>query len=193
MRIVKILSGNLLMALAYSFITVPNDIVNGGVTSLAMICAELLGLDVALCSNLFTVLLMIICAVFLGKSYFMGTVYSCIAYMALFTIFSHTGFELHIFRPAAAILAAVMVGAGYYLCMSARSTAIGFDTIALILNKKDPRINVAAVMCIINICVLIPGYFTFGLGSVLTGIMFAFVQSFTLNAITRLRKRSHAG
>ena len=75
MRIVKILSGNLLMALAYSFITVPNDIVNGGVTSLAMICAELLGLDVALCSNLFTVLLMIICAVFLGKSYFMGTVF----------------------------------------------------------------------------------------------------------------------
>ena len=46
MRYVKIIAGNLLMAMAYSFITVPNNIVNGGVTSLAMICAELSGRDI---------------------------------------------------------------------------------------------------------------------------------------------------
>lgn len=151
MRYVKIIAGNLLMAMAYSFITVPNNIVNGGVTSLAMICAELSGLDVALCSNAFTVILMIVCAVFLGKSYFMGTVFSCIVYMTLFTLFSSMDIALHIFLPAAAFIAAVMVGTGYYLCISAKSTAIGFDTVALILNKKNEKINVAAVMCVINI------------------------------------------
>ena len=190
MRYIKIFAGNLLMAVAYSFITVPNDIVNGGVTSLAMICAELLGVDVALCSNLFTILLMVICAVFLGKSYFMGTVCSCVMYMTMFTLFSMSGISLHIFPPAAALIAAVMVGTGYFLCISGKSTAIGFDTVALILNKKNPKINIAAVMCVINICVLIPGYFTFGLMSVVTGIFFALVQSLTLNTITRLSKRS---
>lgn len=114
MRYIKIFAGNLLMAMAYSFITVPNDIVNGGVTSLAMICAELLGVDVALCSNLFTILLMVICAVFLGKSYFMGTVCSCVMYMTMFTLFSMSGISLHIFPPAAALIAAVMVGTGYF-------------------------------------------------------------------------------
>lgn len=189
MRYVKIIAGNLLMAMAYSFITVPNNIVNGGVTSLAMICAELSGLDVALCSNAFTVILMIVCAVFLGKSYFMGTVFSCIVYMTLFTLFSSMDIALHIFLPAAAFIAAVMVGTGYYLCISAKSTAIGFDTVALILNKKNEKINVAAVMYVINICVLIPGYFTFGFVSVLTGIFFALAQSFTLNTAERIGKR----
>ena len=68
------------------------------------------------------------------------------------------------------VVAGTIVGFGYYFCISAKSTAVGFDVVALILNKKNPKINITLSMYLINMCVLLFGLFTYGMLSVLTGI-----------------------
>lgn len=84
------------------------------------------------------------------------------------------------------ILAAIGVGFGYYLCISNNATAVGMDTIALILHKKNEKIPVAWAMYAINIIVLLLGLATYGLIGVLMGIAFAGVQAASLNAFLKL-------
>ena len=185
MRYIKIIMGNLLMTSAYAFLTVPQKIVNGGVTSFSMILAPLIGWNTAVIADLVTVLMLILCFVFLGREYFKGTVIGGICYIVFFTGFHALQINLIPLRPLAALVAAVMVGSGYYLCISQGATAVSFDTIALILHEKNERINVAAVMFAINTCVLMLGIFQYGIWAVILGIAFSAVQSFVLNTLLK--------
>ena len=108
-RCLKIILGNFLITGAYAFITVPNEIVNGGVTSFSMILGSI----------------------------------------------------------------------------SSESTAVGFDVIALILNKKNPKINIALTMYLINTCVLLFGFLSYGITS---GIGFTALQSLTLNCLLKRKE-----
>ena len=69
-RCLKIILGNFLITGAYSFITVPNEIVNGGFTSFSMILGNLLSIDLTYLVDFFTILLLILCYIFLGKKIF---------------------------------------------------------------------------------------------------------------------------
>ena len=176
-RIISIILGNVLITGTYAFITVPNEIINGGITSFSLILV-----------NLITILLLLLCLCFLGKEFFMGSILSCACYLVLFTLFHSFGVSLDLPLPVCAVIAGTLVGAGYYLCINARSTAISFDIIALILNQKNPKVNIAFTMGIINILVLLTGSAVFGLLSVLYGIGFTAIQSLTLNLLQKYGK-----
>lgn len=69
-RYIKIIIGNLLITGAYAFITVPNKIVNGGVTSFSMILEQITSINLTYLVNFITLLLMLCCYLFLGKIFF---------------------------------------------------------------------------------------------------------------------------
>lgn len=173
--------GNILITGAYAFITVPNKIVNGGVTSFSMVLEEFSSIPITYFVDFITILLLICCYIFLGKTYFTGTILSCICYLVFFSIFHDTGLYLVMNPILCTVIAGVLVGIGYYFCISAKSTAVGFDVIALILNKKNPKVNIALCMYTINVCVLLFGLFAYGMISILMGIGFTALQSLTLN------------
>lgn len=178
-RALTIIVGNLLITGAYAFITVPNEIINGGVTSFSMVLGQVCRMDISVFVNLLTLFLLLLCLVFLGREFFAGSVLSCACYLSMFTFFHSLGLPL----PLCIMLAGILVGAGYYLCICAKSTAISFDIIALILNKKNPKVNIAYTMGIINTAVLLTGFMVFGLSSVLYGILFTVIQTFVLNTL----------
>lgn len=186
MRYVKIILGNILITSAYAFLTVPHKIINGGVTSFSMIAASFLHSDTALIANVLTLLLLTLCYCFLGKDYFKGTVVSGICYMVFFTLFHSLGIRFIPCRLIAALVAALMVGTGYYLCISQHATAISFDTIALILNKKNSAINVAGAIFCINMLVILFGIFQYGIWAVILGAAFSGVQALTLNLLQKM-------
>ena len=179
-RILMIILGNLLITGAYAFITVPNEIINGGVTSFSMVLGQVCRMDISVFVNLLTLFLLLL---FLGREFFAGSVLSCACYLSMFTFFHSLGLSLRLPLPLCIMLAGILAGAGYYLCICAKSTAISFDIIALILNKKNPKVNIAYTMGIINIAVLLTGFMVFGLSSVLYGILFTVIQIFVLNTL----------
>lgn len=164
-RYLAIIAGNLLITGAYAFLTVPNKIVNGGVTSFSMILGEVTSINLTYLVDFITLLLLLLCYLFLA--------------------FRSTGIQFLVHPAIGMVLAGILVGLGYALCIRAESTAVGFDVLALILNKKNPKLNVALCMCVINMCVLLFGLFTYGILSVLTGIGFTALQSLTLNHFLR--------
>lgn len=187
-RLFKIILGNILITASYAFLTVPNHIVNGGVTSFSMILSEMTGINISLIVNCITISLLVLCGIFLGKSFFSGSIFSCICYLGFFTFFS-TLDVFFVTNPIILVLiAGTTIGVGYYFCISAKSTAIGFDVIALILNKYNPKINISIAMGTINVSVLMFGFFNYGIISVILGIILTVVQSFTLNNFLKFTK-----
>ena len=149
-RCLKIILGNFLITGAYAFITVPNEIVNGGVTSFSMILGNLLSIALTYLVDFFTILLLIVCYIFLGKKFFTGTVFSCFCYLILFSVLHGLGYAILVHPVIGMVLAGFLVGTGYYFCISSESTAVGFDVIALILNKKI-RKSISHLPCISSI------------------------------------------
>ena len=189
MRLARIILGNVLMSFAYAFLTVPQKIINGGVTSFSLILSGLTGVDTAVLANGITLVFLLLCLLCLGKEYFTRSIVGALCYMASFTFFHSLDICLIRERPAAVVAAAVMVGTGYFLCISQHSTGVSFDTLALILNHRCPRISVAGAMFVINLSVLILGAVYYGLESVLFGIAFIAIQAVTLELWMKLWKK----
>lgn len=191
--------------MTYVLVTVPYGIINGGVTSFSMILSRLPlteALPVNAWVTIVTVILAILCAIFLGKDVFIASLFSCVAGVGAFNLFTYITpqpvFDL-LFRfgqignnpvlpvgiAIELILAAAVVGAGYYFCLSNNATAVGMDTIALILHRRNEKIPVAYAMYAINIIVLLLGLYTYGIRCVIMGIAFAGIQAFTLNHLLK--------
>lgn len=181
LRFLRIFIGNILITGAYAFITVPKIILNGGVTSFSLVLEGWTGISISFWVDFLTVLLIVISLIFLGKTYFVGALFSSVCYMVLFNLFHWTGFEVVVplvfGTPILATpIAAILVAGGYYFCIAAKATAVSFDTVAMILNKKNPRFNIATTMMVINIAVLLTGAATYSLSAVVCGIVFTFLQ-----------------
>ena len=189
MRLARIILGNVLISFAFAFLTVPQKIINGGVTSFSLILSGLTGVDTAVLANGITLVFLLLCLLCLGKEYFTRSIVGALCYMASFTFFHSLDICLIRERPAAVVAAAVMVGTGYFLCISQHSTGVSFDTLALILNHRCPRISVAGAMFVINLSVLILGALYYGLESVLFGIAFTAIQAVTLELWMKLWKK----
>lgn len=184
--IFKIILGNILMGFAYAKWMKPDKIINGGVTSVSMILEKVSGIPIIYLTNGVTIILLVLCFVFLGKENFFRSLLSSICYNLFFSMFYLAHFQVSINLPIDFLFASFFIATGYYCCISANASTVGMDVIALILHKKDEKINIAKTIRTINFIVLGVGLLTYGWFSVLIGILFsvanARILSFFLEA-----------
>ncbi|MGM0889407.1 MAG: YitT family protein [Bacillota bacterium] len=186
----KIIAGNISMTFAYAYLIVPNEIINGGVTSSALLLNALLGYNIAMLANLVTGLLLIICLVFLGKEYFFKSIVSSLSYMVFFNFFYSLNihFDMNIFLVI--FISSILIAIGYYLCITANASTVGFDVIALILHHKNEKIDIAATIRIINLIVLILGLLVYGYASIVKGIAFTLIFSYLLKKMLDRKQKA---
>ena len=191
MRFFKIFIGSLCISFAYACITVPKIILNGGVTSFSLIMEHLTGLSVSNVFNLMTALLLLLSLIFLGKSYFIGVLFSSVCHVLTFNVIYYFHYEAPINFYLAIPIAAFLISGGYYFCISAKSSAVSFDTIALILHQKNTFFDVAVTMSVINAAVLLMGLLVFSPKAVMAGLVFTFLQGLFLKVFLKsFQKRS---
>ena len=169
--------GNLLLTSAYAFLTVPNNIINGGVTSTSLLLSHYLNIDIGYISSTITILLLVFGLIALGKKFFYRSLFSSVCYMVFFNLFHATGLYFS-FHPIIIVLfAGILVGVGHYLCLREDSSTVGYDVFALYLHKTNNKWDTAIVLRIIGIVVLLVGVATFGIWSVIYGIIFTVIQT----------------
>lgn len=191
-RYIQILFGIILITTAYAFITVPQGIINGGVTSLSMSLARLLPGSVGLYTTAITLLLMAACARFLGREYFFGSLFFTVLYLLLFNGLCLIPWALPVPWWAAILLAGAMLGTGVALCIAADATTVGADTLALILHRRFPGVSVALFQYAVNIAVMLAGLATYGIRSFGMGLLFCGIQTLTMDPVLRLLKKKDA-
>lgn len=178
--IIKIILGNILISIAYAFITVPNEIVNGGVTSFSLILGNITSVDIRIIVNVVTILLLGVCLLCLGKEYFLKSILSSVCYIGFFNLFYSFSIIIEFNKVILMIIAAVTVALGYYLCLDAKSTTVGFDILAVVLNKKNNKINIAIAMRYINLFVILLGLLNYGVEAIILGVAFTLIQTQSL-------------
>lgn len=186
----KLLLGTVLQTAAYAFVMVPLRVVNGGVTSFSLVLHGVTGLDVVVLANILLMFLVVLAWLGLGRECMVKSLLGCVFYAWSFSLFLAMEWSLDWPLPLGVVLAAVSVGTGYYLCMDARGSSMGFDVVALILNRKNPRVRIAVAMRTINVAVILAGFAVFGLESVAAGIIFTMIQTWVLGLWIKLRPPS---
>ncbi|MBD8136839.1 YitT family protein [Bacillus sp. CFBP 13597] len=188
--LLKIIAGNISMTFAYAYLIVPNEIINGGVTSSALLLNALLGYNIAMLANLVTGILLIICLVFLGKEYFFKSIVSSLSYMVFFNFFYSLNFHFDMNIVLVIFISSILIAIGYYLCITANASTVGFDVIALILHHKNEKIDIAATIRIINLIVLILGLLVYGYASIVKGIAFTLLFSYLLKKMLDRKQKA---
>ncbi|MDF2000241.1 YitT family protein [Peribacillus frigoritolerans] len=188
--LLKIIAGNISMTFAYAYLIVPNEIINGGVTSSALLLNALLGYNIAMLANLVTGLLLIICLVFLGKEYFFKSIVSSLSYMVFFNFFYSLNIQFNMNIVLVIFISSILIAIGYYLCITANASTVGFDVIALILHHKYEKIDIAATIRIINLIVLILGLLVYGYASIVKGIAFTLIFSYLLKKMLDRKQKA---
>ncbi|MDW7614973.1 YitT family protein [Peribacillus simplex] len=186
----KIIAGNISMTFAYAHLIVPNEIINGGVTSSALLLHALSGYNIAMLANLVSGLLLIICLVFLGKEYFFKSIVSSLSYMLFFNFFYSLNIDFDVNIVLVILISSILIAIGYYLCITANASTVGFDVIALILHHKNEKIDIAATIRIINLIVLILGLLVYGYTSIVKGIAFTLFFSFLLKKMLDRKQKA---
>lgn len=187
--IIKIFIGNVFMSFAYAKWMVPHHVINGGVTSLSLVLSKLIHLPLLYITNGLTLLLLLLCWLFLGKVSFFKSIFSSVFYMVLFSIFYEWQLPCTINLVVDLAGSVAFISFGYYCCISTGASTVGVDVIALIIHKRKPQFSSARLIRWMNCAVLLLGFFVYGIQAVLLGLLFTFLYSFLLEKMLE-RKRA---
>lgn len=177
--------GNFFMSFAYAKWMVPNQFVNGGVTSISMILDQLTPFSVVFWTNTVTGILLAISFIFLGKGNFFRAIISSLSYTFFFSFWYMLPFNVAINPIIDLILASLVIAFGYFSCIVADASVVGLDVIALIIHKKYPKTNIAHLIRYANFLVLGVGLLVYNIAAVIFGLLISIISTTLLNQLLK--------
>lgn len=193
-ELIYILIGNLIVACGVSFFVLPNNILTGGVSGVAVALEPLIHIDPVWMINGLTIGLYLIGALLLGKAFALKSLVSAICYPVFITL---TSYISGILPPdtflmeeyLAAIYSGLIMGVGVGLVFRVNASTGGMDIPALIIHKYAKIPSGDAVMIIDCLTVLL-GVYTYGLSAALVGVISVFVSGQAINKTVMLGSQS---
>ena len=113
-RIGQIVLGNTMYALAVVMFIVPNGLITGGTTGLALFASHTVGIPISLFVSIFNITMFILGAWILGKQFAVTTVISTIIYPVMLGLLEGSGFGGFVLeeKMVAVIYAGILIGGG---------------------------------------------------------------------------------
>ena len=186
-QLMLMITGNLLLASAVSFLILPNNILTGGVAGVSVAMQPLFDFNPVWMVNGLTVGLYIVGAIFLGKEFAIKSLISTILYPLFVTgldlLVPLIGEETFIINPLlATVYSGLLAGAGLGMIFRIGASTGGMDIPALILHKYAHISQGNAVM-VIDIMTVGLGMYTYGLEPALIGILSVYVSGYAIDWI----------
>ena len=174
-----IVFGNFLYALAVTLFIVPNQLITGGTTGLALFFNRTAGIPISA--------LFLLGAWVLGKQFAVTTVLSTLVYPLLLGLLEGAGVAGFVMeeRLVAVLYAGLLIGAGIGVVMRAGASTGGMDIPALILKKKR-NINVSATIYLCDCVILALQMMSSDAYAILYGILLILVYTLVLDKVLML-------
>ena len=137
-RYIELVIGILLVALAYNIFLLPNDIVFGGVSGLAIIVKKIITLNPSTFIMISSVILLFISYIFLGKDQTKGSIVGSILFPILVNLTANINQYINIDTSnilLSVIFGGILYGFGAGLVFKAGFTTGGTDVINQIISK----------------------------------------------------------
>ncbi len=187
MKVGQIAVGNLLYALAVTLFIVPNNLITGGTTGLALFFNQMAGIPISLFVSAFNISMFLIGAWVLGKQFAVTTVLSTIIYPLMLGVLEGigvTGFVMEE-RIVAVLYAGLLIGAGIGIVMRAGASTGGMDIPALILKKKM-NFSVSMTIYLCDCVILALQMAAADTFAILYGILLIFAYTLVLDKVLML-------
>ena len=168
-RIGQIVLGNTMYALAVVMFIVPNGLITGGTTGLALFASHTVGIPISLFVSIFNITMFILGAWILGKQF------------AVTTVIGFGGFVLEE-KMVAVIYAGILIGGGIGIVMRAGASTGGMDIPSLILKKKFD-VNISFSLYLMDCVVLGLQFIVADSHAILYGILLIIVYTMVLNKV----------
>ena len=183
-KIITVLAGNTLYALAVSLFILPNGLITGGTTGLALVDQYKLGIPIAAFVGVFNVVMFVAGAAVLGKAFAFTTIISTFYYPFILGVFEGlfgssplTGDTM-----LATVFAGLLIGAGIGMVIRAGASTGGMDIPPLILNKKF-RLPVSMTMSVFDCLILLTQMVFAGKEKILYGILLVLLYTMVLDKV----------
>ena len=181
-KAVMITLGNLMYALAVNMFIVPNDLITGGTTGLALFFNRTAGIPVSAFVWCFNITMFLWGAWVLGKEFAVSTAASTVIYPLMLSILEWTGAAGFVMEEklVAVVYAGLLIGAGIGVVMRAGASTGGMDIPALI-GKKKWNFNVSFVIYLFDCIILALQVAAADIYSILYGILLIMVYTLVLD------------
>ncbi len=187
--IVKIILGNIFIALAVNLLIIPNSLVSGGSTGLVLTLQYFTHLDFSLLTALINIGAFGFGFIFLGKTFALTTLLSTFIYPIIVHITTPLTSLVHMTNEPllAAICAGVLMGLGLGLVIGAGASTGGMDIPVIIVNRKL-GISVSVAMYVMDTCILMSQILFSDISSLAYGIVLIATTTFTINQVIMVGK-----
>lgn len=179
-----ILAGNTIYALAVTMFILPNGLITGGTTGIALFFCNQFGIPVQMVVSVFNVILFALGAVMLGKKFALTTIISTFYYPLILAVFQKlpglTGMTQD--KLLAVVFAGLMIGAGIGAVLRAGASTGGMDIPPLVLNKKL-GLSVSLMMNVLDMGILLLQMVFADREGVLYGILLVLIYTTVLNRV----------
>lgn len=137
-RIMWVPIGNTIYSCGIAAFVLPNDLITGGTTGIALILEHYFGLPIGLSVAIFNIVMFILAILILGKSFALTALISTFYFPWILSQFQKVQFIQNMTDDflLGSIFAGLMLGLGVGLVIRAGASTGGMDIPPLILNKK---------------------------------------------------------
>ena len=183
-KIITVLAGNTLYALAVSLFILPNGLITGGTTGLALVAQYQFGIPVAVFVGVFNFLMFAAGALVLGKTFAVTTVLSTFYYPVILGLFENLFGSSPITGDMmlATVFAGLLIGAGIGMVIRAGASTGGMDIPPLILNKKF-HLSVSGTMSVFDCLILVTQMVFSGWEQILYGVLLVLLYTMVLDRV----------
>ena len=179
-----IILGNLIFALGIAVFVIPNGLILGGSTGLALSVQHFLGIDITITVAIINIVTFLAGLFILGKKFAATTLISTF----IFPIFLNYFKDIKRFKNItsdlllASIFTALLVGTGVGIVLRVGASTGGLDIPAIILNKKK-GIPIAVVLYAIDISILFSQMIFSNTEQILYGIIIVLITTMVINKV----------
>ena len=179
-----IILGNLIFALGIATFVIPNGLIMGGSTGLALSVQHFLGIDIAITVAVINIVTFLAGLFILGKKFAATTLISTFIFPFFLNYFKDIEKLKHITSDTllSAIFAALLVGAGVGIVLRVGASTGGLDIPAIILNKKR-GVPIAIVLYIIDFSILLSQMIFSNIEQILYGIIIVLITTMVINKV----------
>lgn len=189
-RLLLILLGNTLYAVGVILFIVPNGLVTGGTTGLALAANHFLNIPISTFVAVFNVAMFGTGYFILGKEFALSTLLSTIFYPMVLTLLENTiGYQALTSDPLlASICGGILLGVAIGIVVKNNASTGGMDIPPLVLNKKF-GLSVSVAMYGFDFCILLLQMFYTNIEYVLYGIFLVLCYTFILDKTLLIGKK----
>ncbi|MEK4762101.1 YitT family protein [Viridibacillus sp. FSL E2-0187] len=174
--------GALIMAVGLEMVLIPNNLIDGGVTGIAIMASHLTNLSLGLFLFLFNLPFLYLGYKQIGRTFAFSVAYGIVV-LSIATSFMHNSSAFTNDTLLATVLGGILLGIGVGIAIRAGGCLDGSETLAILFNKKLP-FSVGQIILFMNLFILGSAGFVFGFDRAMYSLISYFIAFKTIDLVS---------